>query len=113
MQFAAISMKGDLHDPNTIMHLTDLILASISMTKAPGAVVCTYPFENKGGVGYTYFQPMTESFITWDIYPELNGGYLFIASCKTFRLMDIIIVLKSNRLKIVECPTLQISLDSV
>ncbi len=111
MQFSASSRKGDFHDPTTIMHLTDLILTSIGMTKAPGAVVCTYPFENKGGVGYTYFQPMTESFITFDIYPELNGGYLFIASCKPFRLMDIIIVLKSNNLKVIECPTLQLSLD--
>lgn len=111
MQFAAISIKGDLHNPETIIHLTDIILSSISMTKASGAVVCTYPFEDKGGVGYTYFQPMTESFITWDIYPELNGGYLFIASCKPFWLMDIIIVLKSNGLKVIECPTLQLSLD--
>lgn len=38
----------------------------------------------KGGNGYTLCQPITESFLALDTWPDHDGAYLFIASCRHF-----------------------------
>ncbi|MDD3494224.1 MAG: hypothetical protein PHZ19_12090 [Candidatus Thermoplasmatota archaeon] len=50
--------------------------------------VWLYPVEHegraKGGVGHTLVQPITESVVYEDAWPELGGYYLLIASCRRF-----------------------------
>ncbi len=53
-------------------------------------MVFNYPLDGKGGVGFTYCQPITESMIMVDSWPELGGAYVFVDSCKMFNPWDLI-----------------------
>lgn len=64
--------------------LTDLLIERIGMTVAYPPAVFDYPKDGKGGVGFTYFQTITESFLVWDVWPKLDGAYLMVCSCKPF-----------------------------
>ena len=67
-----------------------------------GSTMCNYPTPGgKGGVGFTFFQPITESFLTWDMWPKLKGGYLIVCSCKLFWVSAVIKILKENGLEVV------------
>jgi len=44
-----------------------------------------YPVNEKGGVGFTLVQPITESFVCLDTWSDHNGAYLFICSCRPIR----------------------------
>lgn len=89
MNLAAFSVRGDL-SLAFCSELTDRIIETIGMTPAYAPETYRYPLEGKGGEGFTYFQSITESFICWDVYPKLGGGYLFIASCKNFNAQGLI-----------------------
>jgi S-adenosylmethionine/arginine decarboxylase-like enzyme len=41
-------------------------------------------FGGKGGTGTTFIQPLVESFIAVDSWPELDMVYFFIVSCKEY-----------------------------
>lgn len=43
-----------------------------------------YPLHGAGGTGSTLVQPITESFLALDTWPDHRGAYLFICSCKPF-----------------------------
>ena len=44
-----------------------------------------YPLESgQGGVGVTICQPLVESFIIADSWPELSKTYLVLASCRRY-----------------------------
>ena len=43
-----------------------------------------YPIGGKGGTGMTIFQPITESFLALDTWPDFDGAYLLVNSCKKF-----------------------------
>ena len=44
-----------------------------------------YPINDyKGGEGFTYLQPITESFIIVDSYTNLPSAYVTVRSCKQF-----------------------------
>src|SRR3974390_476497 len=45
-----------------------------------------YPLDGKGGNGLTICQPITDSFLVADTWPDHDGAYLHIASCKQFSL---------------------------
>lgn len=62
----------------------------MALTEAPGGTCCSYPIDGRGGVGFTIFQPITESFIVIDAWPDLGGGYLMICSCKSVHLAVVI-----------------------
>jgi len=79
-----------------IIQITEELIESVGLSPAPGATFCNYPINGKGGVGFTYFQPITESFIAWDVWP----------SCK------LVWVLNNSGLKIVTMKYDQISLLS-
>ncbi len=65
------------------------ITDAIGMTKVYDPACWTYPVAGKGGVGNTICAPMTESFIALDTWPENNGAYLLIVSCKPFNPKNI------------------------
>lgn len=62
---------------------------SMGMTPAGKAAVWRYPVDGKGGNGYTIMQPITESFIALDTWPDHDGAYLFIASCRKFAVAHV------------------------
>jgi S-adenosylmethionine/arginine decarboxylase-like enzyme len=61
--------------------LVNELIEKIGMSVAPENLMCRYPVDGKGGFGYTFFQPLTESFVALDSWPDLGGAYLFICSC--------------------------------
>ena len=80
------------------------IIDSIGMTPAHGSSLCCYPAGGKGGVGFTVFQPITESFIILDAWPEreIPGGYLVIGSCKSYCKEDVAQVFDNLQLDVFE-----------
>lgn len=74
-RLAAIAWKALLVD----------CIAAMGMTTAGEAAVWSYPTtEGKGGVGTTICQPMAESFMVVDTWPDHDGAYLHISSCMQF-----------------------------
>jgi S-adenosylmethionine/arginine decarboxylase-like enzyme len=66
--------------------LVEELVKVLGMNKAHDPVVYDYPVGGSGGTGYTYIQPITESFIAFDAWPDFGGAYLIICSCKTVNL---------------------------
>jgi S-adenosylmethionine/arginine decarboxylase-like enzyme len=61
----------------------------MKMEPAGKAAVWHYPVDGKGGSGMTMLQPITESFLALDTWPDHTGAYLFIASCRKFDVADL------------------------
>lgn len=57
---------------------------ALGMAPVGDPAVWHYPVGGKGGTGTTIVQPITESFLALDTWPDHDGAYLFIASCKSF-----------------------------
>lgn len=104
-----MSLVGEI-DPERCATLTRRMISACGLSVAPGATCCTYPAGGKGGVGFTYFQPITESFITWDVWPEIGGAYLVVFSCKPIWIAEIKKVLEAGNLKITNVNHQQLSL---
>jgi len=110
MQLVAISFQGELNKRQCVLVTEDLIEA-LGMNSGPESMFCDYPYKGKGGVGFTYFQPITESFMTWDVWSDLKGGYLLICSCKLFWVVDVVKVLENVGLKPIQVKTEGFSFD--
>jgi S-adenosylmethionine/arginine decarboxylase-like enzyme len=63
--------------------LVDELVKVLKMNKAHDRITYDYPVGGSGGTGYTMIQPITESFIAFDAWPDFGGAYLIICSCKT------------------------------
>ena len=109
LYIVALSVKGDLSE-DVCMGVIDRVIEKIGMTKAPGASISHYPVEGKGGLGFTLFQPITESFIAFDVWSALNGGYLVICSCKEFLIQDVAEVIESFGLQVFDTRKAQVGL---
>lgn len=81
-------LKGQLAETRWLQFLSEVVLA-IGMNPVGDTVVRTYPVDGKGGVGLTIFQAITESFLVMDIWPDHDGAYLFVCSCRPFYSTDI------------------------
>ena len=62
------------------------IVKTLEMNKVHEAIRYEYPVSGNGGNGFTFIQPITESFIAFDAWPDFDGAYLIICSCKTVNL---------------------------
>jgi hypothetical protein len=111
MLIASFSIKGDFSDESVCFKLVENIIENIGMTKAPGASACKYPVNGKGGIGYTFFQPITESAIILDAWIEFKGAYLIICSCKLFWISDVVKVIKEFGFEVIETKTDGLTLD--
>lgn len=80
-----IVVKGIVTE-SKVFTLINEIIKSVGMHKSYDRVYWPYPFGKAGGVGFTAVQPITESWIAFDSYPAMDGGYLEISSCKTVNL---------------------------
>lgn len=69
--------------------LVNKIIEILGMHKAHKPVYYKYPFNGGGGEGFTYIQPITESYIAFDSWPALGGAYLVICSCKSFNFFKV------------------------
>ena len=86
--YAMFSVKGDVSEDIGIK-MVEKIVDEIGMERAVGESISRYPVNGRGGVGYTFFQPITESFLAFDAWPDLKGAYLVICSCKPFSVAKV------------------------
>lgn len=90
-----IVLRGRLANASWRSFLLDCI-AEMGMTSAGDAATWIYPTdEGKGGVGITVCQPMTESFMVADVWPDHSGAYLHISSCKAFDALLLVPVIQA------------------
>ena len=63
-----------------------LLEAAKAMGMSPIAkpAVWTYPLQGEGGTGQTIVQPITESFLALDTWPDHGGAYLMVCSCRSY-----------------------------
>lgn len=105
-----ITVKGDM-SPGSCEYCSSIICEKIGMTLAPGGASISYPTaEGKGGFGFTFFQPITESFMCWDVWDDFFGAYLIICSCKPFYPQDAVDVLDKLGLEVKEMKMIKLRL---
>lgn len=68
--------------------LARTVALRLGMQPVHQPVCYDYPLEKKGGNGFTYILPITESFVSIDMYPENHGGYMIISSCVEVDMKD-------------------------
>jgi hypothetical protein len=102
LQMIAISFKKQMSQP-LCEKITEEIVNKIGLHCIPGLIKYSYPYESKGGKGYTLIQPITESMVAWDIWTDHKGGYLFLISCKRFNPEEVFEILKRYKLKLINC----------
>lgn len=82
--FLMVSFKDDDMDKDKCEEFTKFLVKEIKMKKAYAPVFFDYPYKGKGGKGFTFIQPITDSYITMDYWKNLGGGYVTVCSCKNF-----------------------------
>lgn len=81
MYARGIVLRGRLKLPEWKRFLVECAEA-LQMSPVGDAAVWKYPIGGAGGNGYTVVQPITESFLALDTWPDHDGAYLFVCSCK-------------------------------
>jgi|GEM_PF-7022778 len=82
MFFRGVVLHGKLSSRMWLQFLEETT-AAMEMSAAGRAALWNYPLESgAGGCGQTIVQPITESFLALDTWPDHAGAYLFICSCK-------------------------------
>ena len=70
------------------------IIKLIGMNPARGGRLDEYPYHGLGGVGYTFYQPLTDSYIVFDVYSEIDETKVVLASCKPYNHQGVGILLR-------------------
>ena len=95
-----IVLRGRISQASWRPFLLDCIV-EMGMTSAGDAATWHYPTDDgKGGNGLTVCQPMTESFMVADVWPDHSGAYLHISSCKAFDALALVPVIEAIGLTI-------------
>ena len=84
-----LSIKGD-HTENGWLRFLNGITTALGMHPVGVPMIWRYPVEGKGGNGATMVQAITDSFLALDTWPDHDGCYLFINSCKLFAHDDVL-----------------------
>lgn len=85
MRSVGLTLQGQLSETRWVQFLHEVALA-LGMNAVADPAVWTYPLQGKGGTGQTIVLPITESFLALDTWPDHQGAYLFVCSCKAFNL---------------------------
>lgn len=93
-----IAVRGLLDVEEWRAFMLDAIRA-MDMTPSGEAAIWHYPTEDgKGGNGTTICQPMTTSFMVADVWPDWDGAYLHISSCRRFSVADLVAPMQKHGL---------------
>ena len=76
-------LHGKAEKVNWRKFLTDATKA-LGMSPVARTASWKFPLHGAGGNGRTIIQPITESFLVIDTWPDHRGAYLLICSCKPF-----------------------------
>ncbi len=92
-------VRGTIYEADALELAVDIVTA-IGMTCSHAPTVTRYaPKDGKPSLGYIVQQCIVESFIVLDVWPERNGLYIHVASCKDFEPALIYEVLKAYGLE--------------
>lgn len=75
-----------------VSHVITNLIRFIGMTPAREPRLDVYPYKERGGVGYTGFFPLMESYILVDVYTELEQIEILLSTCKPDRTVPRCIV---------------------
>ena len=100
MHLQAVTVRGRLSERGWLMLARDCV-ESIGMTCAGDPAVWSYPVDGKGGVGMTICQPMVESHLVIETWPDHDGAYINIGSCKPFSIRSMNAVIDLAGLELV------------
>ena len=93
----------DAPSPDDADVVLSALIDALGMTRASGRKLCFYPNNaGAGGNGFTLFQPITESFIVVDTWPDHSGWYLHICSCRPFDMGRVLSVLGDFRYEVMD-----------
>lgn len=86
MFFRSFALKGKRTKTEWRTFLFGVTTAiGMNPVRREGPMVWTYPTaDGAGGQGDTMFLPITESFLALDTWPDHDGAYLVVCSCRTF-----------------------------
>jgi len=85
LDVVSFTIKGDTSKFGCV-RLINEIIKSLDMHKVHEPTCYKYPVNGCGGMGFSFIQPITESFIAFDSWSDFDGAYLIICSCKTVNL---------------------------
>jgi S-adenosylmethionine/arginine decarboxylase-like enzyme len=83
-----VVLHGRLRDAHWVDFL-HAVAKAIGMNAVGDHAIWNYPLHGKGGTGQTIVLPITESFLALDTWPDHDGAYLFVCSCRAFHSEDI------------------------
>ena len=110
MYVLMLAVKGNVSEESGTLLVKELV-EEIGMTVAPGDSISRYPVDGKGGVGYTFFQPLTESFIAFDAWPDFDGAYLFVCSCCEFDCREVYSIVEKHGLKSTQVASARLEME--
>jgi hypothetical protein len=83
MHVAAVTLLGPGLAESVWRAFLVELAAKLGMTCVAAPAQWSYPMDGRGGNGVTIVQPITESFIAIETWPDHGGAYLFVCSCKS------------------------------
>jgi S-adenosylmethionine/arginine decarboxylase-like enzyme len=81
MHVFSTALRGRLDEQVWRAFLLELAKA-LAMTPIALPAQWSYPMDGRGGNGLTIIQPITESFLAVETWPDHDGAYLFVCSCR-------------------------------
>lgn len=101
MHFQGFALRGQRREWDWRAFLLDVCI-SLGMAPSGDPSAWHYPIEGKGGQGMTLIQPITESFLALDTWPDHDGAYLLIASCRHFSADQIAPIVEGYGLEFID-----------
>ncbi len=102
MHMHSFSLQGTSMPHENWRRFLDELVKAIGMRPVGMPAMWHYPTERggHGGFGTTMIQPITESFLAVDTWPDHGGAYLIVCSCRRFDVQQIKPLLKKWHLTI-------------
>jgi len=83
-----VSVRGELSIEDARAFAIECVNC-IGMQISHPAHVVEYPLHNGENIGFMLLQPLIESYVILDVWTNLKGFYLGVASCKDFNSTDV------------------------
>jgi S-adenosylmethionine/arginine decarboxylase-like enzyme len=101
MHMHSFSLQGTSMPHENWRHLMNELVVAIGMRPVGAPASWHYPTEDgHGGFGTTMIQPIIQSFLAVDTWPDHGAAYLIVCSCRRFDVQQIKPLLKKWRLTI-------------
>ena len=88
MHISGFALLGKVDDV-LCLKINKEMIEKIEMhpTNLPATIWKFPTHDGKGGDGATVVESLTESFVAWDYWTQLEGTYFFLVSCKKYDIL--------------------------